>query len=125
MERKQPAVSMLQATSCGAVCRACDGNQRNAVNDGLGVVQQLHPIRFDWKEDGWPDIGLGAEDVAKVAPSLVFITTEGEVRSREVRELNLLLINSIQEQQEQIDALHTTNDANARLEAVEKALRRD
>src|SRR5687768_12284032 len=43
---------------------------------GLAIIRQLRPIRFNWKEDGRPDIGLGAEDVAKVAPSLAFSNSE-------------------------------------------------
>ena len=72
-------------------------------HDGLDIIRQLRPIRFNWKEDGRPDIGLGAEDVAKVAPSLAFSNSEGEVEGVKYEKLNLLLINSIQQQQTQIE----------------------
>jgi hypothetical protein len=72
-------------------------------NDGLGIIRQLRPIRFDWKEDGLPDIGLGAEDVAKIAPSFAFTNDEGEVEGVKYEKLNLLLINAVKEQQVQIE----------------------
>jgi hypothetical protein len=46
---------------------------------GLDIVRRLRPITFNWKQDGRPDIGLGAEDVAKVAPSFTFTDSKGEV----------------------------------------------
>jgi endosialidase-like protein len=72
-------------------------------NDGLDIVRQLRPIGFNWKEDGRPDIGLGAEDVAKVIPSLAFTNSDGEVEGVKYEKLNLLLINAIQQQQAQIE----------------------
>jgi hypothetical protein len=78
-------------------------NNVTPFNDGLDIVRQLRPIRFNWKEDGRPDIGLGAEDVAKVIPSLAFTNSDGEVEGVKYEKLKLLLINDIQEQQAQIE----------------------
>jgi hypothetical protein len=69
---------------------------------GLDLIQRLRPISFNWKEDGRPDIGLGAEDVARVAPSLTFTDDKGEVTGVKYERLNMLLINAIKEQQAQI-----------------------
>ena len=62
----------------------------------------MRPISFNWKEDGRPDIGLGAEEVAKVAPSLTFTDDKGEVTGVKYERLSMLLINAIKEQQAQI-----------------------
>ena len=70
--------------------------------DGLGIVRRLTPISFNWKEGGAKDIGLGAEDVAKVAPSLTLINGKGEAEGVKYERLNIVLINAIKEQQAQI-----------------------
>lgn len=87
---------------------------------GLDIVRRLKPISFDWKDGSGYDIGLGAEDVAKVAPSLTFTNNAGEVAGVKYERLNMLLINAIKEQQQQIERL------KARLQRLEKrAPRRD
>ena len=76
---------------------------------GLDVIQHLRPISFNWKEDGRPDIGLGAEDVAKVAPSFAYTNSKGEVEGVKYERLNILLINAVNEQQAQIEELQKQN----------------
>lgn len=91
---------------------------------GLNIVKQLRPITFTWKEGGQPDIGLGAEDVAKVAPSFTFTDNKGEITGVKYERLDLLLINAIKEQQSQIETLRAQNAAfKERLRVVEKQLR--
>ena len=97
----------------------------NPFNSGLNLIKRLRPVSFNWKEGGKPDIGLGAEDVAKVAPSFTFTDSKGEITGAKYDRLNILLINAVKEQQKQIATLLTSNAAlNARLRVVEKALRR-
>ncbi len=99
---------------------------------GLDIVRRLRPINFNWKESGQPDIGLGAEDVAKVAPSLTFVNSKGEAEGVKYERLNIVLINAVKEQQQEIErqqkqiaTLLTSNAAlNARLRGVEKSLRK-
>jgi hypothetical protein len=92
---------------------------------GLDIVRRLRPINFNWKQDGQPDIGLGAEDVAKVAPSFIFTDSKGEVTGVKYAQLSALFINAIKEQQAQIENLRAQNAAlSARLLGVEKALRK-
>ena len=99
---------------------------------GLDIIRRLRPISFNWKESGMPDIGLGAEDVAKVAPSFAITDSKGEIAGVKYDRLNILLINAVKEQQQQIEqqqkqiaTLLTSNTAlNARLRGVEKSLRK-
>lgn len=86
-----------------------------AFRAGLDIVRRLRPISFNWKENGNPGVGLGAEEVANVAPSLVERNSKGEVAGVKYERLNMLLINAIKEQQQQIANL------NARLRALEKS----
>jgi hypothetical protein len=74
----------------------------HAFREGLDVVQGLRPISFDWKEGGAPDIGLAAEEVAQIAPSLTITNGSGEVQGVKYDRLNIVLINAIKEQQAQI-----------------------
>src|SRR5438552_9876838 len=86
---------------CGASSLKWKTNVRS-FRSGLDIIQRLRPISFNWKEDGRPDIGLGAEEVAKVAPSLTFTDDKGEVTGVKYERLSMLLINAIKEQQAQI-----------------------
>src|SRR3989475_8079300 len=83
---------------CGASSLKWKTNVRS-FRSGLDIIQQLRPISFNWKEDGRPDIGLGAEEVAKVAPSLTFTDDKGVVTGVKYERLSMLLINAVQEQQ--------------------------
>ncbi len=69
---------------------------------GLQAVKKLRPVTFRWKADGVPDLGLIAEEVAKVDPRLAYGDGKGEVVGVKYRQLNMLLINAIKEQQAQI-----------------------
>jgi len=92
---------------------------------GLDLIRRLRPISFTWKNNGTPDLGLGAEDVAKVEPLLVTHNDKGEIQGVKYDQLNVVLINAIKEQQAQIEHLRTSNAAlQSRLRAVEKRLRK-
>jgi Chaperone of endosialidase len=87
--------------NCGASSLRLKANVK-PFDGGLDIIRRLRPISFDWKDGRGHDIGLGAEDVAKVAPSLTFNNDKGEVAGVKYEKLNLLLINAVQEQQTQI-----------------------
>jgi hypothetical protein len=92
---------------------------------GLDLVRRFRPISFTWKSDGSRDLGLGAEDVAKVEPLLVTHNDKGEIEGVRYDRLNVVLINAIKQQQEQIETMRAENAAlNARLRSVERILRK-
>ena len=68
---------------------------------GLDVINRLKPIAFTWKSDGTRDFGLGAEDVEKVDPSLVFYR-DGRIEGVKYDRIGVVLINAVKEQQAQI-----------------------
>jgi len=70
---------------------------------GLALINRLHPITFSWKSNGARDLGLSAEDVAEVEPLLVTHNDKGEIEGVKYDRLNVVLINSIKEQQQQIE----------------------
>ena len=105
---------------------------------GLDLIRRLRPISFTWKGNGTRDLGLGAEDVAKVEPLLVTHNNEGEIQGVKYDQLNVVLLNGIKQQQgqiewqqvetkrqqDQIETLRTANVAlNARLRLIERTLR--
>ena len=93
----------------------------SSFRSGLDVVRRLKPISFDWRDGSGHDIGLGAEDVAKVAPSFTLTDSNGEVAGVKYERLNILLINAVKEQQTQIDSLRAQNASlNARLRSIER-----
>jgi hypothetical protein len=106
---------------------------------GLDILSRLRPITFTWKDHPGRDLGLGAEEVEKVEPLLTFRNAKGEIEGVKYDKLTVVLINSIKEQQGEIqqeraqikqqqNQLETMKRANAalsmRLQAIEKRLRR-
>ena len=87
-------------TSCSSSARY----KENIVdfNAGLDVIKRLRPVSFAWKESHEPDIGLIAEEVEKVEPSLSFYNKDGKIEGVKYEQLTIVLINAIKEQQTQI-----------------------
>jgi hypothetical protein len=75
---------------------------------GLDIVRRLRPISFTWKEDGLPDLGLGAEEVARVEPRLTFRNKQGEIEGVKYNQVSAVLVNAVQQQQAQITAQQHT-----------------
>ncbi|MEQ1606743.1 MAG: tail fiber domain-containing protein [Pyrinomonadaceae bacterium] len=78
---------------------------------GLDIIRRLRPISFEWKEDGRADIGLGAEEVAKIDPTLAYTNAEGGIQGVKYDRLNIVLINAVKEQQTQIESQEKRNQA--------------
>lgn len=107
-------INTLGAAGGTSLCRnasnqisSCSSSLRYKTNiqpflGGLEVINRLRPITFNWKEGGVSDIGLGAEDVAQVAPLFTFRNDKGEVEGVKYAQLSVLLINAAKEQQVQL-----------------------
>jgi trimeric autotransporter adhesin len=92
---------------------------------GLDVVRRLRPITFEWKDGVGSDVGFGAEDVEQVEPLLTTRNDKGEIEGVKYKQITTVLVNAIKEQQDQIAALRTANNAlNARLRHIEGTLRK-
>lgn len=74
------------------------------LNDSLDKIKQLQGVSFDWKSGQGSEIGLIAQDVEKVVPELVVTNAEG-IKAVKYGNIVALLIEAIQEQQAEIDAL--------------------
>ncbi len=82
-------------------------------SDGLNVVQQLQPIRFEYNElSPFPgaakQVGISAQQLEKVAPYMVDKTSQNgmdDMRSVNNQAYIFMLINAVKEQQVQIEAM--------------------
>jgi endosialidase-like protein len=104
-------VATLGAAGSTSLCRnasnqiaACSSSVRyktalRPFTGGLDLINRLHPISFTWKDGGMRDVGLGAEDVAKVEPLLVTRNAGGEIEGVKYDRINVVLINAVKEQQ--------------------------
>ena len=88
--------------------------------DGLSIINRLQPISFTWKDGGMRDIGLGAEDVAKVEPLLTFRNAKGEIEGVKYNQLSVVFINAIKQQQEQIQQQQVQLKAHERQAAIQQ-----
>ncbi len=93
-----------QVCRLGARLAVCSSSLRyktavQPFRSGLALLNRLRPISFTWKSNGTADLGLGAEDVAAVAPLLVTHNEKGEVEGVKYDRLAVVLINAVKEQQ--------------------------
>ncbi|HEY0907789.1 MAG TPA: tail fiber domain-containing protein [Candidatus Paceibacterota bacterium] len=70
----------------------------------LANITKLQGVSFDWKKDGTSSIGLVAQDVEEVYPTLVSENDKG-IKSVQYANLVAPLIEAIKEQQKQIEDL--------------------
>ena len=94
----------------------------NPLKYGLNELLKLNPVSYDWKiNDRSSDIGVIAQEVKEIIPEIVTQSeTIGETRefleknypneepvrySVDYAKLSVILINSVKEQQEQIEEL--------------------
>ncbi len=69
---------------------------------GLSLIRKLRPVSFRWRDNGMPDIGLVAEEVAETEP-LLTTTVDGITEGVKYDRIGVVLVNAVQEQQTQID----------------------
>lgn len=65
---------------------------------GLNLVNRLQPITFNWRANNHANLGLGAEDVAKIEPLLVTYNERGEVEGVKYDRVAVVLLNAVKEQ---------------------------
>ena len=73
--------------------------------DALRKVGLLRAVSFNWKSNGKHDIGVVAEEVARVVPEAVQFEQSGTPQSVDYGRLTALLIEAVKEQQAEIRKL--------------------
>jgi hypothetical protein len=71
---------------------------------GLSLIRQLRPVSFAWNGTDALDLGLVAEDVAKIEPLLTTTNDKGEVEGVKYDRVGVVLVNAVNEQQAQLEA---------------------
>lgn len=95
----------------------------------FALLNRLQPISFSW-ESGTRDLGLVAEEVAKIEPLLATYNAKGEVEGVKYDRIGVVLINVVKEQQATIEQQRKQLDASdakirrleSQLEALTKAV---
>jgi len=113
---------------------------KNNVEDftsGIDILSRMRPVTFNWKDSGDLDVGLVAEEVAKVEPLLVTFNSRGVVEGVKYDRIGVLLVNVVKQQREEIESLRREvanekekigkqeeilSDQNSRIERLEKEL---
>jgi type III secretory pathway lipoprotein EscJ len=65
-------------------------------------------VSFNWRDGGTLDVGLVAEDVAKIEPLLTTTNEKGQVEGVKYDRVGVVLVNAVKEQQAQIEAQSET-----------------
>lgn len=82
---------------------------------GLDLIEILNPVSFKRKPGGRTEIGLNVEDVTEAAPSLLALDQNGAVEKISEAALTVVLINSVKQQQTQIESQQRQIDALKKL----------
>jgi len=78
------------------------------IKNGLERLNNLNPVKFDWKEDGTSSEGFIAHEAHEVFPDAVTGEKDGEkMQSMDYGRITPLLVKAIQEQQTIIEDLKT------------------
>ena len=123
------AASATHVCINGTVLSSCSSSLRykervQPLRHGLKLIQQLRPVTFNWKERQEPDLGLIAEEVAKVEPLLVTHNKTGVIEGVKYDQLSVVLINAVKELKAENEALQQHNRAlEQRLLKLEKQMR--
>jgi len=91
----------------------------------LDKIQRLEGVSFDWKGNGQSDIGLIAEEVAKIVPEVVAFEENGiDAQSVDYARLVSVLIEAVKEQQEIIQQQDKSiEELSFKIEAIQTALK--
>lgn len=110
-------ISSLGAAGTTALCRNaqnlignCSSSARYKNNiqgfsSGIDLIRRLRPVTFNWKDGGIQDLGLVAEEVAKIEPLLTTTNDKGEIEGVKYDRIGVVLVNAMNEQQMRIEKL--------------------
>lgn len=72
---------------------------------GLELLRQLRPVTFNWKSNNQADVGFIAEEVNAAEPLLSTFNDAGQIEGVKYAQITTVLVNSVKEQQAQIETL--------------------
>jgi hypothetical protein len=87
---------IVRATNVSVFSDARLKTNVRTIDHALDDVGRLHGVRFDWKANGKPSVGVIAQEVEQVCPELVSTATDG-LKSVDYMKLTAVLIESTKE----------------------------
>ena len=94
------------------------------IDGALDAVGKLRGVRFDWKKDGKPSLGVIAQEVEKIYPELVSTAPDG-MKAVDYGKLAGVLIESTKALRAENASFRAENAAlKARLDRIEARLDR-
>jgi hypothetical protein len=102
----------LSTSNAVATCSSSIRYKENIKDAPFGVkdVMDMRPVTFKWKGRNERDIGFIAEEMQKINP--LFVTyARGQIEGVKYPQLTVVLVDAVQEQQAEIDALREKIDA--------------
>ena len=100
----QSGNALTQGSVCGTSLRKYKKNI-HPLSHGLADIMQMKPVRFDWKSTGETEIGMIADDVAKIDPLAGAYNKDGQLYNFKDRAVLATLVKAVQEQQSEIESL--------------------
>jgi hypothetical protein len=98
-----PSTGTLSATQFTSLSDANKKKNIRPIENAIEITKKLEGVRFDWKDNDAPSIGVIAQEVEKVLPELV-IENDG-IKSVSYGNIVGVLIEAIKEQQVRIEEL--------------------
>ncbi len=99
-----PSTGTLSATVFTSLSDETQKTNIQPIQNAIDTTKQLEGVRFDWKDNQQPSLGLIAQQVEKVIPEVVNTDSNG-VKSVNYGSLIGLLVEAIKEQQVRIEEL--------------------
>jgi len=99
-----PSTGTLSATVFTSLSDASKKTNVQPIKNSIEIVEQLEGVRFDWKDNKTPSVGVIAQQVEKILPEVVETNTDG-LKAVNYSGLIGVLIEAIKDQQREINIL--------------------
>ena len=99
-----PSTGTLSATIFTSLSDINQKTNIEKITSAVDLTTQINGVRFDWKDTGEKSAGVIAQEVEEILPEIVH-TNEDGIKTVNYNGIIALLVESIKEQQEQINIL--------------------
>jgi len=79
----------------------------STITNAGDLLKQIRGVRFDWRKDGSPDIGVIAQEVFEVIPEAIVSSMNGSMLTVAYNKIIPLLIETIKDLEKRVEALES------------------
>jgi len=79
----------------------------STITNAGSMLKQIRGVRFDWRKDGTPDIGVIAQEVFEVIPEAIVSSMNGSMLTVAYNKIIPLLIETIKDLENRVEALES------------------